>query len=998
MDLRSFYEALLPSRGAFALFHVPTRRHLWFDSLDALVHGTEQVAGQHSWYFATAGFSSHARTQVSVLAKRCLYLDIDAGPEKYERDPANSYPTQRDALAALVEFAKAVRLAPSIVVSSGAGVHAYWALDADADPLDWTVAAEQLKAAAKAFGLKADPTCTADSARVLRPVGALHKNGNTVTVLLANGKTWGLEVIRATLPPVAAPVRREVARDINDDVLGTYEGPPVSAVKIAEHCPALAYVANKRGDVPEPLWRAMIGVVKHTVEGADQAHAWSDGYAGYSFDETQEKYDRYGAGPTTCAKFEEYTDACVTCPHRGQLKSPIVLGKMTPKQVEKLPPELKPLDPEPDPKFGKDFREELRAGKPVLSYRKVTKDEDPEGNDTFSASWQVLSHTVFWFDEWTEAGAGENENARSRLVIKTGKRLDAIDFEDWLVADRKAMLKFLASKNIRPASFDAPTQAAMQTYVNEQLQRIREAAARPVLRDRFGFQFDRRGKFVYAQGEHVIYEDGTIRRALLGGDMVIHRGFGQIRPLPDNEVGVWDKAVWNTTLIPAARKQVEFLQRWYGSEQFAVAQLAIMAHLAAPMMCFTANSIMEPDHPLPPVGATVSLYSANSGRGKTTAMQAAASAFGPPEVMVHRGGKGGITKVAASARVAMLGTGAFDLDEVTRDVAEDAAELIDNIASGTDKMRGNQKGRVARAPATFSVIGFVSTNMPQRDLLASVQTNSDALQQRLVELNFDAQPAISREAFTAYMSAFPVDMAPYVGSLGAFIHLACVANGPVKMHAHLNKAMIQAADMLGAEARERFSVRVLACVLHTQQVLELAGMKVFDTDSLIHQFKVAMGAGRESAAAVATTGLDQMRRMLAEISSHCIVTLGESVSSEKTDLLENHSALRMPIKGRQVKVGRYTYVGADVIRGWCKANGVSYTQMIEEARGAGVLMPMPGGTECEMHNLTKAVQGVPQVRMPCFKFSHVALYGDEKPGDNVVDLRRDAAQPKEKTA
>lgn len=1013
MDLRSFYAALLPASGAYALFSVPENRHVWADSLDDLVARTVQRQDQHSWYFAVGSFNEHTRKQANVLAKRAFYLDIDAGPEKVAaieqriadgKAPESArntvYLTQREALAAVVQFSKDSGLAPSFIVSSGAGLHIYYALDADVTAEAWAPVAERLKNVCRLRGLRADPTSTCDSARILRPVGALHRNGNRVTVLKATGKTWSLAAFAALLRvEEPAPARRfEPKHDINDDVLGDFRGPPVSALKIAEKCAALKEVADARGDCVEPHWRAMIGLVKHCVEGAEQAHNWSNGYAGYSFDETQEKFDRYEAGPTTCSKFEEYTDACLACPHRGKIKSPITLGRLTVQQEAKLPPEQRPAEPPPPapPKdtgipdvLGQDFQLAVIDGMKAIRYRRVVEKEGDEGIER-SVMWPVLTYTPFWFDEWVDADEGDDEVATSMLVRLVDGAQKRNKFDDSNVVDIRSLLKELAKRNIRCAVHDLPTKTAMQTYVNQQLQRIRANRSRPILRDRFGFHFDKAGAFSAAQGQFVIRRDGTIHRAILGTGMEVNAGLGHIAVLAQDAGHSWPKSVWQDRIVPAAAKQAAFYRTWYGGNDFAVAQLTIMMHLAAPMMCFTHNSVMTPGAPLPPVGATVSLFSANSGRGKTTAMQAGAAAFGIPEELVHRGSKGGITRVAASARAAAVGTGAFDLDEVTRDTAEDAAELIDNIASGTDKMRGNQRGKIARAPATFSVIGFVSTNMPQRDLLASVQTNSDALQQRLVELNFDAQPEIQGERFKAYQAAYPVDMAPYIGALGAVIHLHCVTAGPQKMHERMNALMAEAITLLGATAKERFVVRLMACMLAAHEVLSRYKLCPFELDSLVAQFKAAVDVGRTQSTAATMTGMDQARKMLADLTPHFISTAGESVNGDRGDVLDNAHNLRQPVLGRQVRTGRYTYLSVDAAKVWCKQNGVSFSQLLGEVRTKGAVIPQ-NGKDFDMVLLTRGITGLAQVRMPCIKFNDVALYGAEEVAGNVTDIRREPA-------
>ena len=56
---------------------------------------------------------------------------------------------------------------------------------------------------------------------------------------------------------------------------------------------------------------------------------------------------------------------------------------------------------------------------------------------------------------------------------------------------------------------------------------------------------------------------------------------------------------------------------------------------------------------------------------------------------------------------------------------------------------------------------------------------------------------------------------------------------------------------------------------------------------------------------MAITGADLLRRMLAELSPHFLSTATESYGSDRGDVLENGHTFRPPVKGRQVRNGRY---------------------------------------------------------------------------------------------
>lgn len=323
-----FLATVLPDQGYYCLFLLDGKRHEWADSVAGLAELVEKYKDRQGIYFATASFkTTEGRTQANVLALKAFRFDIDAGEKKHSKDPEGTYPDQRTALAALVGFIKATTLIPSYIVSSGEGLHVYYCLDEVATPEEWVPVAAGLGRLAASHGLLVDTSVTTDTARVLRPLGTLHKNGSRVTLLRGDGRLFSIDSLRKAFPAEPLAPTRKYDTSINDEAISGFEGPPSSALKIAQHCGAVDEVAQAKGDVQEPFWRAMLGVVKHTVEGDELAHEWSMGYDGYDERETQRKLDAWATGPSTCAEFSKHAKACQSCPHRGNIKSPIVLGQ-----------------------------------------------------------------------------------------------------------------------------------------------------------------------------------------------------------------------------------------------------------------------------------------------------------------------------------------------------------------------------------------------------------------------------------------------------------------------------------------------------------------------------------------------------------------------------------------------------------------------------------------------------------------------------------------------
>jgi hypothetical protein len=271
----------------------------------------------HDAYFACAAFKTEAnRTADNAAGAQGFWFDVDCGPDK-------AYPDKCAAAAALRDFCRSTQLPrPSIIIDSGNGLHCYWLSGEPIGKEQWREKAERLKALARAKGFKPDPNRTADIASVMRVPGTKNwkdpSNPKRVTILSASYEhDFSSFVAALEVDGLPVPVEGSAHRIRNF--------PPSSADKIIERCATLKHVANVRGAVSEPLWRDMLGVIRHTVEGASRCHEWSVGDPRYRPTETQQKIDRWTAGPTLCETFRASSDAkCQGCTQT--CKSPIRLG------------------------------------------------------------------------------------------------------------------------------------------------------------------------------------------------------------------------------------------------------------------------------------------------------------------------------------------------------------------------------------------------------------------------------------------------------------------------------------------------------------------------------------------------------------------------------------------------------------------------------------------------------------------------------------------------
>jgi hypothetical protein len=274
-------------------------------------------------YFACAGFKSEAsRKGDNAAGACCFWLDIDCGPDKAVKK--RGYSTQKDALVALRKFCEDNRLPKPTILSSGNGLHCYWCLDTFIPAEEWRKLAKKLKKLIYRCGLLADPARTADIASVLRVPGTMNwKDPNNPKPV----QIWRFTKAH-NLQAFAGALNGEGSTHGNGSQESGQKAtkfPASSAQKIIERCPTLAYVAQTQGNVSEPLWNAMLGLIKHTTEGEQQCHDWSKGDPRYDPDQTQDKIDRWTAGPALCESIRTLPDArCKGC--RQTCKSPIQLG------------------------------------------------------------------------------------------------------------------------------------------------------------------------------------------------------------------------------------------------------------------------------------------------------------------------------------------------------------------------------------------------------------------------------------------------------------------------------------------------------------------------------------------------------------------------------------------------------------------------------------------------------------------------------------------------
>ncbi|MFW6061676.1 MAG: DUF927 domain-containing protein, partial [Planctomycetota bacterium] len=310
-------------------------KHFWTDDAAKAETAAERLAN-NGWdaYWAPALFADTTRKADQVQSVGAFWIDVDAGAGK-------EYASATEAARAVLDWVHQHGLPdPTHIVSSGGGLHIYWALDRFYSRHDWLPVAQRLKRALAVGKVVDDPGCTGDAARILRVPGTYNFKGDTaapVKLLVERPHRPSLEQMAATLPQLGPQeaVPSGPRPDSEWDVPTNY--PPGDAARIADTCAQMGQFRHFQGAVSEPYWRAGLSVLKRCEGGEVLIHEWSKGDPRYDAQQTQKKADATG-GPATCAHFEEVNPGgCAGCPHAGKVTSPVQLGVAAPAPAPDAP-------------------------------------------------------------------------------------------------------------------------------------------------------------------------------------------------------------------------------------------------------------------------------------------------------------------------------------------------------------------------------------------------------------------------------------------------------------------------------------------------------------------------------------------------------------------------------------------------------------------------------------------------------------------------------------
>ena len=596
METKTFLEGVLASDGHYCIFasHAKGnyRTQKFYSSIDEVVDAAQELdAKGYDAYFALATFEEpNSRKVANVKYLKSLFLDLDCGPSK-------DYVNQANAIAALRKFCKKIELPKPIVVNSGRGIHAYWALSEQIPLDDWLPAAEKLKKLCADNNLLADVSVTADAARVLRvPTTHNHKDDPPTQVSFFGA---------GTSKPVNFDAFLELLGGGSIEPPKRFTGTNTSFVEPADTenrfidilqktlngagCEQLRQIAEDQANCDEPLWRAGLSIAKFCVDGDKAAHKISKKHPDYTVEATQKKIDLI-KGPYTCNTFDEYkAGICTECPNWGKVKSPVILGRRVREATAEDNVVEAPAASLPDTPINKYViptypRPYFRGASGGVYIRNVTKSGDPDEK-------LIYHNDLYVVRRLEDVELGEAIVMRLHLP-KDGVREFTLPLS--AVTSRDEFRRYMSMKGVAVTKMDE-----LMTYTTTWVNELQANSTADEAHRQFGWTGEECTSFVL--GNQEIFKDRVEFNPPSTQTAGLFASFE-----PKGTLEEWKEAI-----------------NFYNRDGFELHQFVVGTSFGSPLMQFSSINC-----------AGMHIYSKDSGVGKTTALASAISVWGKPEDLI----------------------------------------------------------------------------------------------------------------------------------------------------------------------------------------------------------------------------------------------------------------------------------------------------------------------------------------------------------------------------
>ncbi len=853
------------------------------EEVDSLVDSL--VEQGYDAYFGCAKYETdEGRTTKNAKWFKSFWLDLDCGEGK-------EYENQAVALGGLKEFCETTGLPRPIIVNSGRGVHAYWALEEVISYNDWKPTAEALKKLCAIKRLYADVSVTADAARILRVPDTLNFKNPTepykVAVMLMSKEVnfeefkekLGVDLL-AAMPATKRPLD-EATKALMGNRISKFAN---IMLKGDKGCAQLNYIYTHQAEISEPLWFSGLSIAKFCDDRDTAIHRISDQHPDYSPEATEDKLNHI-KGPHSCSEFESKNpNGCEGCPHKGRITSPIVLGSeiaaataednIVSIKNDTLGTKVTVEIPEyPFPYF---------RGKNGGVYKRGISNPD---NEEESEDVLVYENDLYVVKRLIDPELGEMVWMKLHLP-KDGIREFSVPLTSILAKDK--LREVIAARGVAALSKQMDGIMAYITRWVKELQNIENAE-----KSRVQFGWTNENSFVIGDREIKV---------------------GEIVYSPPSSATI--------NLVPAYSKKGTLenwrkVANWYARPGMEARAFNLFAGFGTPLLRFTNLK-----------GVQIHLTDDGSGTGKTTIEMMINSIFGHPDqtMLLEQD-----TFKSKMHRMGTIQNLPACIDEITNMPNEEVSNLAYIGTQGRGRNRMMSQANSERINnTTWALILWTSGNRSVHDVLYSMKTFPEGELMRVVEINIPRDTSMSKEEtdelyntmFENYGVAGEAYLQYVVAHREAIIDL-------------LRETQARFDADAGLTQRERFYSALAAVAMVGGLIAKKCGLHDIDTGPVYKWAVNYFSYTSKSIKPNASNPLDQLGIFLNEHSQNLLVINSEVDSRTHIE----QAPIQLPYRElitRYEPDTKLLFITTKHFRDWCTKSQASYKTIADSLEKEGI--------------------------------------------------------------
>lgn len=939
-------DAVLPTEGRYCIIGIgryPDQRFAETKAeADEIIQ--EFVDAKIDAYFGCAKFGPlNERTQENALYFKALWMDIDCGPTKgvpNAKGKIEGYIDQQTGLAELKKFCAATSLPKPILINSGNGVHAYWLFDRTLSRQEWNPLAKRLKQLCKEHGLIVDDKVF-EAARVLRPTGSANfKDKDTPKPI----EVWNNSTPELSYEDwVNLLGNPEPEPDEVPDFIPSSVSPMMQAlmdnkikrfktimIKAENGCAQLNHCFANQQEIDEPLWVSALSIAAFCVDGDEAAHKMSSDYPDYDPEEVETKLRniRKRGGPHHCTTFEERNPGgCDGCPHKGKIKSPIVLGM-----------EIAEADPEDNEFVVEDEGEVIKyqipeypfpyfRGKNGGIYRRPPKDE--EGDPVL-----VYEHDFYAVKRMKDPEAGEVVLFRLHLPHDG---VHEFTLTAAVICSTDSLRQSLAQHGLvtYKAQYDNLT-----TFVVLSVKNLQFSTKAEKMRTQFGW-VDGDSKFIL--GDREITVDGTFYSP---------------------------PSTTTQDLAPKLSVKGSF-EKWkevfnlYAQKGLEPQAFAALTAFGSPLLKFTGLE-----------GAIINLIHPSSGSGKSTALFMCNSVSGMPKDLTS------MYKDTFNAKIHQLGVMnnlANTIDEITNLSGMEFSDLAYSISQGRgkNKMKG-QTNELRVNNTKWQGITLCSSNASFYEKLGVAKSSPDGEAMRLLEYKIEPSDVISAEVGK---QMFDHQLRENYGHAMEIYAGWLVANKEDAVDL-MRKVQARIDKEVQFTARERFWSGVVACNIAGGIIARKLGLHDYDMAAIYEWVKDMLNEMRQEVAPPQSSPVTIVGEYINSHINHALVVNDVSSNSALAPLptLEPKGELLIRFEPDTKQL----FISAKAFKDFCVKQQINYRTTLAELSKIGVFKEAMNKRMSKGMKMTSPAVRVLRFDSSASEFLQIEVPEDE---DRVGDLQ-----------